>query len=180
MSRDVRRATTHQVNLIPVYKMANSTALCKSEDFDSIDQIETTTDRLTGRAELALSSRYLRNPGLCSVLDGYSGRCGSRRRGFRSRFSSTSCFAFSGRDRLFAGSLRRSEGVGRLCRSDRDRSRIDGFLSPDQAVFLRVLSGANLGVSAPDPATNPSAASGPGAEGGCFRHGLDGLEQRGC
>jgi len=49
--------------------MANSTTFCKSEDFDSIDRIETTTDRLTGRAGLALFSRYLRNLSLFSVLE---------------------------------------------------------------------------------------------------------------
>jgi len=49
--------------------MANSTALCKSEDFDSIDQVETTTDTLTGRAGLVLFSRYVRNLGLFSVLE---------------------------------------------------------------------------------------------------------------
>ena len=49
--------------------MANPTALCKSKDFDSIDQVETTTDTLTGRAGLALFSRYLRNLGLFSVLE---------------------------------------------------------------------------------------------------------------
>jgi len=46
--------------------MANPTAFCKSEDFDSIDRIETTTDRLTGRAGLALFSRYFRNFGFFS------------------------------------------------------------------------------------------------------------------
>jgi len=49
--------------------MANPTAFCKSEDFDSIDQIETTTDTLTGRAGLALFSRYLRNLGLFAALE---------------------------------------------------------------------------------------------------------------
>jgi hypothetical protein len=49
--------------------MANSGAFCNPEDFDSIDQIETTTETLTSRAGLALFSRYLRNLGLLSVLE---------------------------------------------------------------------------------------------------------------
>lgn len=49
--------------------MANPTTFCKSEDFDSIDQVGTTTDTLTGRAGLALFSRYLRNLRLFSVLE---------------------------------------------------------------------------------------------------------------
>ena len=44
-------------------------SICKSEDFDSIDQVETTTDTLTGRAGLAPFSRYLRNLGLFSGLE---------------------------------------------------------------------------------------------------------------
>lgn len=65
----MRRATTQQVTPESTGKMGNSTAFCKSEDFDSIDQVETTSDRITGRAGLALFSRYLRNLGLFSVLE---------------------------------------------------------------------------------------------------------------
>ena len=49
--------------------MANPPAGCKSEDFDSIDRVETTTETLTGRAGLALFSRYVRNLELFSVLE---------------------------------------------------------------------------------------------------------------
>jgi len=49
--------------------MTNTGAFCNSEDFDSIDQVETTSDTLTGRAGLALFGRYLRNLGLFSVLE---------------------------------------------------------------------------------------------------------------
>jgi hypothetical protein len=48
--------------------MANSGAFCNPEDFDSIDQVETTTETLTSRAGMALFSRYLRNLGLLSRL----------------------------------------------------------------------------------------------------------------
>jgi len=49
--------------------MANSGAFCNPEDFDSIDQVETTGETLTSRAGMALFSRYLRNLGLFSVLE---------------------------------------------------------------------------------------------------------------
>jgi len=49
--------------------MANSGAFCNPEDFDSIDQVETTGETLTSRAGLVLFSRYLRNLGLFSVLE---------------------------------------------------------------------------------------------------------------
>jgi len=49
--------------------MANPTASCKSEDFASIDHVETTTDTLTGRAGLVLPGRYLRSLGLFSILE---------------------------------------------------------------------------------------------------------------
>jgi hypothetical protein len=48
--------------------MANSGAFCNPEDFDSIDQVETTGETLTARAGMALFSRYLRNLGLLSRL----------------------------------------------------------------------------------------------------------------
>lgn len=49
--------------------MGNSSAFCNPEDFDSIDQIETTSETLTARAGLALFSRYLRSLGLLSELE---------------------------------------------------------------------------------------------------------------
>jgi hypothetical protein len=49
--------------------MANSGAFCNPEDFDSIDQVETTSETLTSRAGLVLFSRYLRNLGLLSTLE---------------------------------------------------------------------------------------------------------------
>jgi hypothetical protein len=49
--------------------MANSGAFCNPEDFDSIDQVETTGETLTSRAGMALFSRYLRNLGLFSTLE---------------------------------------------------------------------------------------------------------------
>lgn len=49
--------------------MANSGAFCNPEDFDSVDQIETTSETLTSRAGLVLFSRYLRNLGLFSTLE---------------------------------------------------------------------------------------------------------------
>ena len=48
----MRRATTQRVTPRITGKMANPTAFCKSENFDSIDQVETTSDTLTGRAGL--------------------------------------------------------------------------------------------------------------------------------
>jgi len=49
--------------------MANSGAFCNPEDFDSIDQVETTTETLTSRAGMALFRPYLRNLGLLSLLE---------------------------------------------------------------------------------------------------------------
>ena len=41
--------------------MANPSALCKSENFDSIDQVETTSDTLTGRAGLTFQITWDRS-----------------------------------------------------------------------------------------------------------------------
>lgn len=49
--------------------MASSDATCNSEGFLTIDRVDTTSETLTGRAGLALFSRYLRNLGLYSVLE---------------------------------------------------------------------------------------------------------------
>ncbi|MFB6231521.1 MAG: IS1380 family transposase [Salinibacter sp.] len=49
--------------------MTDTGAFCNSEDFDSIDQVETTGETLTSRAGMVLFSRYLRNLGLLSLLE---------------------------------------------------------------------------------------------------------------
>jgi len=59
---------TQQVTTTTADKMANSDAFCNPEDFDLIDQVETTSETLTSRAGLALFSRYLRKLGLLSEL----------------------------------------------------------------------------------------------------------------
>jgi len=65
----VRRTLTQQVTTTTTGKMANSGAFCNPEDFDSIDQVETTTETLTSRAGMALFRPYLRNLGLLSLLE---------------------------------------------------------------------------------------------------------------
>jgi hypothetical protein len=95
--------------------MANSGAFCNPEDFDSIDQIETTTETLTSRAGLALFSRYLRNLGLFSVLERLFGSMRKSEKGLPIPvLFHLGLLLFSGRDPLFAGPLRRAEGGGRL------------------------------------------------------------------
>ena len=96
----MRRTTTHQVNPRSADKMANSTPFCKSKDFDLIDQIETTTDTLTGRAGLALFSRYLRNLGLFSVLERLFGSLRKSKKGLPIPvlFHQLFCFFLDGTD----------------------------------------------------------------------------------
>lgn len=57
----MRRATTQRVTPRITGKMANPSALCKSENFDSIDQVETTSDTLTGRAGLTFQITWDRS-----------------------------------------------------------------------------------------------------------------------
>jgi hypothetical protein len=112
--------------------MANSSAFCNPEDFDSIDQIETTTETLTSRAGLALFSRYLRNLGLLSVLERLFGSMRQSEKGLPIPvLFHLGLLLFSGWDPLFTGSLRRAERRGWLRWGDRGELRIDGLLPPD-------------------------------------------------
>lgn len=170
----MRRAITHQVNPRTADKMANPTAFCKSEGFDSIDRGETTTDTLTGRAGLALFSRYLRNLRLLSAIERLFGSEVGEGTADPGSLS-PAVLLLSGRDRLFTRSLRRFEGVGGLCWSNRGRSRTDSVLPSDQTAFLRVLPETNLALSTPDPAAVSLAAPGSRPGGRDFGNGLDGL-----
>jgi hypothetical protein len=94
--------------------MANSGAFCNPEDFDSIDQVETTGETLTSRAGMALFSRYLRNLGLLSVLERLFGSMRKSEKGLPIPVlfptvvgtCSSDPLLVSGRDPLFAGPLR--------------------------------------------------------------------------
>jgi len=94
--------------------MANSTTFCKSEDFDSIDRVETTTDTLTGRAGLALFSRYLRNLGLLSAIERLFGSLRKSEKGLPIPvlFHQLFCFFLDGTDFSLVrfDDLKKSEG----------------------------------------------------------------------
>jgi hypothetical protein len=78
--------------------MDNSPAFCNPEDFNSIDQIETTGETLTSRAGMALFSRYLRNLGLLSELGQLFGSLRSSEKGLSipALFHQIICFFLDG------------------------------------------------------------------------------------
>lgn len=186
----MRHSLTQQVTTTTTDKMASSGAFCNPDDFDSIDQVEMTSETLTSRAGMALFSRCLRNLGLFSVLERLFESMRKSEKGLPIPvlFHQIICFFLDGtRFSLVRFDELRVEGGGRLRRGDRGEPRIDGLLPPDQAFLLRILSGRDLALSQADPAGVSLAALAnvfacPGS-GGCDSgdgHGGTGQRRRRC